>query len=409
MSTKPFTPTFTGHENTRIYQSHYGWQGETHVKVKGKNWVLSTLKRHSGTISTHCHVVQDEGGGSYSFMMFGRDENESFYLNELPKGTKATEKTIREAHYKALAMFDEKNQAGELPEASEEYQIEIGQVLFTDGYSNSYRRAIYKIEGNKFYTVLLDGTGTRIDTHIRPWAKKFGIGVYYKEGDKISTEEVNNLVLEALESEAKQRLIDQANQLANQTKAEEKKAYLSQFKQADRRTTTNIIKRHILKQWPQVQKVEVKTDVFSGGDSQNVTYYSPEPIKELESFVSSFKEGRFDGMTDMYEYFSDREPIILEGHILQTYKYSDSRHIEVEPLPQKQVQDQGPVCVSNDLVMVEYSPLSFAIFGDTKKHKDELKAMGGKFNPYLSRDGQKAAGWIFANSKADQVKKYFNL
>jgi len=139
-------PTFTPRENTRIYKNHYGWTGKTKLKQDGKNWNIYTTKRHGGTISTHCHVVTDEGGGSYSFTMFGQDKNESFYLNELPKGTKATENTIKEAHYKALAMFDAKREAGELPNAEKEYKIEIGQILFTDCRNEqTSRRAIYEM------------------------------------------------------------------------------------------------------------------------------------------------------------------------------------------------------------------------------------------------------------------------
>jgi hypothetical protein len=124
--------------------------------------------------------------------------NEEFYLNALPKGTKATEKIIKEAHYKALAEFDLKKESGELPNKAEQYEVKIGQVLFTDFVdSEKDRRAVYKIEGNRYHCVLLDGTDTKIDDHIRSISKKFGIGVYYTENDCISQDEVNNLLIEA--------------------------------------------------------------------------------------------------------------------------------------------------------------------------------------------------------------------
>ena len=52
-----------------------------------------------------------------------------------------------------------------------------------------------------------------------------------------------------------------------------------------------------------------------------------------------------------------------------------------------------------DFTIVDYSEYSIAIFGDTRPLKDEIKAIGGKFNSALNKDGGKCAGWIL-NKKA---------
>jgi hypothetical protein len=399
-------PTFNHLENTKVYNSHHGWMGETKVKVNGKNWILSTLKRYNGTISTHCHAVQDEGNGSYSYMMFGASKSEDFYLNVLPKGTKATEKTIREAHFKALAEFDAKNEAGELPEVKKEYKIEVGQVIFTHGFANENARAIYKMEKNNFgvhyHTVLLDGSCTKIDDkYIRNFKDKFGIGVYYNEDEKISQEEIDELLINAHENMKQEAARREAQEIINKAQAEEKRKYLSQFQRADRRTTTNILKRHILKTWPEVQKVEIKTDVFSGGDSMDVTYYAPAEIKELKSYLSHFKEGSFNSMEDIYEYDSDKQELILEGHILQTYKYVSTYFTLAEKVEVKQPE----TVEAGSLKLVDYSEKAFAIIGDTKPLKDKLKELGGHFNFRLTC----GAGWIFPKTKAYTVRKALNL
>jgi flavodoxin len=44
---------------------------------------------------------------------------------------------------------------------------------------------------------------------------------------------------------------------------------------------------------------------------------------------------------------------------------------------------------------MDYSDKSFAVFGDTKTIKEELKELGGRFNKYLKYDGLTKAGWIF--------------
>ena len=56
------------------------------------------------------------------------------------------------------------------------------------------------------------------------------------------------------------------------------------------------------------------------------------------------------------------------------------------------------------LEMVDYSEKAIAVFGDTKAIKEQLKELGGRFNPSLNYNGEKRAGWIFSKKKADEVR-----
>lgn len=51
--------------------------------------------------------------------------------------------------------------------------------------------------------------------------------------------------------------------------------------------------------------------------------------------------------------------------------------------------------------IIDYSAKAIAVVGDTKPIKDELKKLGGKFNPKLSC----GAGWIFSAKKREEVEK----
>lgn len=407
LNTQP-APTFNHLENTKISNGYHGWSGETKVKVNGKNWLISTTKRYNGTISTHCHAVEDAGGGNYSFMMFGGPKDESFYLNVLPKGTRATEKSIKDAHYTALAQFDAKNEAGELPVVKEEEQIKVGNIIFTDhpmGNMKASRRAIYEIVngrfGTSYKTVHIDGSRTGTDEHVRPYSQKFGIGVYFNPGETITQEEINNLLISAHQNMGQEAQAKAAQSIINSDQAKAKAEYLSQFIRADRRKTTNIIKAHILKTWPTVSKVEVKTDSFSGGDSMDVTYSAPERVTELETFINSFQEGNFNGMEDIYEY-NDNAEIIMEGHILQTYKYCNSRFEEAAAPEVREAA--APVEIGN-VQIIDYSDKAIAVIGDTKPIKDELKSLGGRFNFRLTC----GAGWIFPKTKETELRNFLNL
>lgn len=56
-----------------------------------------------------------------------------------------------------------------------------------------------------------------------------------------------------------------------------------------------------------------------------------------------------------------------------------------------------------DFTIVSYSEKSVAIFGDTKSIKEQLAALGGRFNKYLTHNGQKRAGWVFPKSKEPEL------
>jgi hypothetical protein len=68
-----------------------------------------------------------------------------------------------------------------------------------------------------------------------------------------------------------------------------------------------------------------------------------------------------------------------------------------------------PETVTGDFLIVDYSEKALAVFGDTRPIKDELKALGGRFNPKLTHERQKKAGWIFAKSKEQELKSLLTV
>lgn len=61
-----------------------------------------------------------------------------------------------------------------------------------------------------------------------------------------------------------------------------------------------------------------------------------------------------------------------------------------------------------NLEIVDYSEKSIAVFGDTRPIKDELKALGGRFNPRLTYEGERRTGWIFPTSKRSDIEALCN-
>lgn len=55
-----------------------------------------------------------------------------------------------------------------------------------------------------------------------------------------------------------------------------------------------------------------------------------------------------------------------------------------------------------DISIEEYSDLSIVVIGDTRKYKEDLKKLGGKYNSRL----RGKPGWIFPKSKQNDIAKF---
>ena len=201
---------------TNIYKGYYGWTAETRTQPdeNGGQWQINTMKRNRGGV--YCSAVKGESkNGLFSYMPIGCEK-----LDLGGAEGQCNEKKIREVHAAGLIAFEaaikEKTAAAPL------YKIEIGQIFFTDfqGGKEARRAVAEVLPGGQYWTVLLDGTGVKIDDHVRNYAEKFGIGVYYNEGEKITPEEVRALWTAAENYKAEQAII----KAEEKTKAAAKRA-----------------------------------------------------------------------------------------------------------------------------------------------------------------------------------------
>ena len=61
---------------------------------------------------------------------------------------------------------------------------------------------------------------------------------------------------------------------------------------------------------------------------------------------------------------------------------------------------------SQQLSMRDYSDRSFVVLGNSKPFSNTFKNMGGRFNRYLTVDGQKVVGWVFSKNKQEEVATF---
>lgn len=131
---------------------------------------------------------------------------------------------------------------------------------------------------------------------------------------------------------------------------------------------------------------------------------TPEMFKVLDAvavYANSFRYDDSDGMQDYYD-----------TNFYLSIKVSDEYQM-VEPKAKKssvkaekveEAKEVEAVTVEG-IEVVDYSEKAVAVFGDTKAIKDQLKELGGRFNPALKYNGEKRAGWIFSKKQADKVKE----
>ena len=89
---------------------------------------------------------------------------------------------------------------------------------------------------------------------------------------------------------------------------------------ADVRKSTSLIKKYLKEKYN--IKATVKSDFYSGGSSLHVGYVMGPESNMVESELKRLQYGRFDGMTDMYNYHDEAfNGIVLDGYRLYEYKY----------------------------------------------------------------------------------------
>lgn len=130
---------------------------------------------------------------------------------------------------------------------------------------------------------------------------------------------------------------------------------------------------------------------------------TPEMFKVLDAvttYASSFRYNDSDGMQD---YFDTNFYIHIE--VSDEYKVIEpkAKKSSIKTEKAEETKEMEAVTVEG-LEMVDYSEKAIAVFGDTKAIKEQLKELGGRFNPSLNYNGEKRAGWIFSKKKADEVR-----
>lgn len=150
---------------------------------------------------------------------------------------------------------------------------------------------------------------------------------------------------------------------------------------------------------------------YNRGYSEHGTikdYTSPEAYKlmmKVKAFVMQYIHDDSDVMTDYFDRnIYDHYEI---GQYDKPFQLIEKKESTKQAEPSREPNEakiSEPIATPEGLEIVDYSEKAIAVFGDTKAIKDQLKELGGRFNPSLKYNGGKRAGWIFSKKQANKVR-----
>ena len=131
---------------------------------------------------------------------------------------------------------------------------------------------------------------------------------------------------------------------------------------------------------------------------------TPEMFKVLDAVTTYANSFCYDDSDSMQDYFDTNFYLSLK--VSDEYKVVEpkTKKSSVKAEKVEEAKEVEAVTVEG-LKIVDYSDKAIAVFGDTKAIKEQLKELGGRFNPSLNYNGEKRAGWIFSKRKADEVRE----
>lgn len=313
-----------------------------------------------------------------------------------------------------------------------EQVVEVNQVIQMEGYSY-HRYVVYDITKNQWgITYKLINLTTK-DFHtadiIRPLKEKFGIGFYY---DSDNPQFMDSFEVAILLQEAQAKATAEADEEEKERiRVEEVKAIGSKrFAEILPENALGVIVAR-LKQ----DESDSQSDYFASRTTRTVilgfSTHKRDIFSEMRKHASNFEEtaylteynedyehrekysmgaGYYLGESKYHGWIIEKEPIYNREQAIKSFAYAagSEDNIRIKKTDDTPPSDKNGTS-KNGCTLVEYSEKAVAVFGETRAIKDELKAMGGKFNSRLTFNGKRLAGWIFSKSQEQRLAYYFGL
>ena len=311
--------------------------------------------------------------------------------------------------------------------------VKVNQVVLLNNRDVT-KWVVYKIDfdprwGYTYHIVSLEDPHFERTSNFAPWSQKFGIGWYY---DDEKTEFMDAFEVVILRQQAQQKAAEKAE---------------AEIKEKERRDKVKAVGRERLEglipadakaaiiACEQQDDSERETDYYAASTSRRVilgfSTHTKNNFQEMRNHAGNFEEtayltekdedyenrenytgghGYYLGKSKYFGWIIEKVQIYKREHFIEEYAYTagNEENIRLKPTLEKEEATEMATSATGDYTIVDYSEKSVAIFGDTKAIKEQLSALGGRFNRYLTLNGGRCAGWIFQKSKEDKLRRLIN-
>lgn len=317
--------------------------------------------------------------------------------------------------------------------------VGVNQVIQMQGYSYD-RYVVHKITHNEYgyhyHLINLRTFDMQQSEIIKPLSQEFGIGMYYDENNIqfMTDEEVAELYAKAQEKKV--------NQIEKEREEEKQREAVRVI--GRQRLNDNLPEdaQAIIVARLKQDKSDLQTDYYASKTIRSVilgfSKHKRDLFSEMRKHASNFEGTAY--LAEYNEEYEHREKYSMGNGFYLGESYYRGWIIVKEPIDKreqtiqefadiagcpngiqikskqraKEKQQAQPITQfvepSNlTFEIVDYSEKAIALFGDTKEIKDLLKAMGGKFNPRLTHNDEKQAGWIFSKLRRDELEMVLKL
>jgi hypothetical protein len=289
-------------------------------------------------------------------------------------------------------------------------------------------RVEYQSDRYYYHLINVDTKEFTVQDLIRPLHEKFGIGMYYNALEPEFMDAFEVLMLKS-EAEAKAQAEYKAEQKENDRR--------EQLKAVGRERLQTLIPadaKAVIIAEQRRDESDRMTDYYAHGTDRTVilgfSTHTKDLFAEMRKYAANFEETAY--LTEENEEYEHREKYSMgDGYYLGKSKYhgwvvkkekfygNRQQYIERYALTageeanicvKFQTQNaETPEVITGDFIIVDYSEKALAVFGDTRPIKDQLKAIGGKFNSKLTHNDEKKAGWIFSKSKEQELRNLLTI
>jgi hypothetical protein len=262
---------------------------------------------------------------------------------------------------------------------------------------------------------------------IRPLSEKFGIGYYYdnenpqfmdafemailrseaEQADRQEQEErqkqhERSEQLKAIGRERLQKLIpaDAKAVIVAELHEDDSDSMTDYYGYHTKRTVILGFSGHTKDLFSEMRKYAANFDKTAYLATENKEYEHREKYSMGDGYYLG--KSKYSGWTVSKERICDREKFIERFALIAGNESNICVKVQAEA-------DRAKEAVTGDFLIVDYSEKALAVFGDTRPVKDELKALGGRFNPKLTHNEKKQAGWIFSKAKGQQVRNLLTV